>query len=318
MKLAYIAYDATSLKTQNILSKNFGEIEYFFVQPNSRRTDAVFEEWPILTDSLCIPAEKLFQTKQHELALGQVRSQYEKLKSELLGPAMGLKQITKDPGASAIMTSPFNEIKDIFFDSSKQKVIIEKGTLGTSEYDFLIVENHQLIASEIKHIKSQLFSIQPAHSHVWYSIGFTYQLKKNRVGFLPDRKFFFVKDRKNCALVDNWYGCHFEKSGQVIVQQWVPFNQYQNLDYKRFMIERTRAAIETEFDFLTSLEYSNSYVESTAGYCTQRGRAKKSKLSAVVPPVCFWSQLQIDSVFTQLMEPKIKKLEKIHMHRAMT
>ncbi|MBC7742121.1 MAG: hypothetical protein H7061_07985 [Bdellovibrionaceae bacterium] len=327
MKLAYVGYDQNVLRSSAVLADIFAEIEFFLIEPDRAPLQQVFDELPILTHPHCIPAEKEYQTEHHAYALQEIKKQYGHFKWHLLNEMKKLKEMKTKKGelakparavnsASTFKVSAFKEVRDIFFDSRKQKAVFEKVSQGINEYDYVIFENHQLVASVLKQSGIKVFSSAPLHSHLWYSIEFTYQKNTPHIGLLPERSFLLVKDRQYETLVDNWYGCH-ARQDTFTVQQWVPINQYQNLDYMKFMLERTRDELSRKLDFIELLEFKKSYVQTSAGYRQQLGTLKNNKLSAVLPSFAFWSQAQIDQTITYLMEPKIKKLDKIQLQRGL-
>ncbi|MBC7419312.1 MAG: hypothetical protein H7328_01170 [Bdellovibrio sp.] len=315
MKLAYLAYDLNSLKAHAALSRRFSEIEYFLLEPERIILPTYFEELPVLVDHLAIPADKAVQTSAQLKTLKKIKAQYDEFKNEIFGASKAKTNQNFEASSDAKQKiSLFGELQDVFFNSKKQKVYLEKSNSGTSEFDFIIVENHQLVSLAAKKLKNNIFSQSTKNSHVWFSTEFNYSLKNPRDGFLGKHSFILVFDSANESILDNWYFCHFE-SDRLLVQQWVPYHQYQNSDYNRFIIERTRQRLATRVDFIHLGNLTQADVNSTSGFFQTNAALTNHRLTALVPSFSFWSPLQIENQISNSTEQKIKKILKIESAR---
>lgn len=317
MKLAYIAYDLNSLKAHGALSKHFTEIEYFLVETNRAVLKNSFEQIPVMVDQVCIPMDNNLITLAHKRTFNDIKSQYSKFKKEIFSELKSKSDLLSEATpVDKYKVAELNSLKDVFFDSKKQKVYVEAAA-GVSEYDFLMVEDHELISNKIKNITSNIFQNEPRNHHVWFSVEFGYELKKPRTGALAERSFWLINDSQNESLVDNWYFCHF-KANTVLVQQWVPFTQHQNMDYKKFMTERTQAVIAKKIEFIHVTEILNTFVDSTSGFFKNVGTLKNNRIAALTPSFSFWSQPNIESTVLTVLDPKIKKLLKLEAARGLS
>ncbi len=322
MKLAYIGYDLNSLKSITALSRYFDEVEFFLVEPMREVFDFNFELIPLLADTHCIPPDDALKTGAHVDTFKKIRAQYHQFRHELfnhlkirMAPAVQSLQ-PKNLTASGIKKSQFSEIQDVFFDAKKQKVYVEKKQAGIDEYDFIIVEDHQLVSETVAAMTKNILSGKAQNSHIWFSSQFEYELKMPRSGVLNSKNFLIVKDSLNESLIDNWYFCYLHHS-KLTVQQWVPYNQHQNLDYRKFMIERTRAALMQKFEFIHLKESGEASVHTTSGFFKNRVSLKNNRLSAAVPSFEFWPPDRIEGFLVQTLAIKIKKLLKPETTRGM-
>ncbi len=313
MRLAYIGYDLNSLKAQAALGRHFSDVTFFLVEQNRPVIPVAFENIALLVDGVTVPSENEFRTMKHKSVFKKIKAQYEQFETELFGGVKAFMQPLTSPKSNFKIES-FSDVGDLFFDAKKSKVHLERKSQGTDEFDFLMIENHQMISDTLMHFKNSPLSGKTTHSHAWFSVQFSYELKSPRNGTIDSLQLMLINNSKNESLIDNWYFCHLDQ-GSITIQQWVPFSQYAHLDYQKFMIARTKEVVEKKLDFIHLLELKDQYVDSTSGFSQSEAGLKNARLSAMAPSFAFWSAEKIESYVREALDMKIKKIIKLEMSR---
>lgn len=315
MKLAYIGYDLNCLKAQTALTRHFSEITFFLIEQREVVPALAFENIPVFADGIMIPRENELRTPKHLAIRKKIKKQYEEFKNELFGELKTKKsELANGTSKASFQVESLSDVGDVFFDSKKAKVYIERKNRGTEEFDFMLIENHQMIAERLRDFKNSPLSGTTMNSHVWFSVQFNFELKSPREGVAVPHNLLLINNSDSESIIDNWYFCQLDK-GLATIQQWVPFNQHANRDYQKFIIARTRAVIEQQLDYIQLRDQKDQYVDSTSGFCFKKASLANAKLSAEAPSFAFWSTDKIDSFVTVAVDAKIRKMIKLENTR---
>ena len=319
MKAAYLAYDKNTLAALPMLSNYFEQIDLYLIDDLRVSQSIDFNLIPLLTENLLIPAGDELQTATHQIALKIVQKEMLFYKSELhkdyRKATTTYTQIQKTCRTEMNLVS---SIKDVVFNAKTNEVYVEKAKSGITAYQYLFVEDHQVVAENFGPYVKNIFKRSPENSHVWFSAEFKYELKKPREKTLDDRHFILVKDRLNKSVLDNWYLIR-TLGNNITVQQWVPFNQFKNSDFQKFIIERVEKLLREKLDIIQLTQFNGFYVNATPGFSSGATILKNSKISSSMPSFNFWSQDTVNRFLYDQLDIKMKELnQKLLMAQNLT
>lgn len=310
MKAAFLAYDKNSLAHLPVLSNYFEQIDFYLVDTERATFQVNFNEVPLLIDTFSIPWEDSLQTLAHQKVLHSIRKELLFYKTELIGDFKKTTSNSTGVQKNALgKVMPISAIKDIVYNSKLGDVYIEKDKVGISEYKFLFVENHQVVSENFNRFSKNIFQTPPQNTHVWFSVEFDFELKKPRHQYLGDKKFILVQDRMNQAVLDNWYFVRTAEN-KITVQQWVPFNQFKNSDFQKFIIDRAEKVLKEKFSLIQISKLNQFYVNATPGFSFKKTALKNTKLTSLMPSVNFWSQELINRFLYFNLDTKMRELNK--------
>jgi hypothetical protein len=310
MKAAYLAYDSNSLVTLSVLSNYFEQIDFYLFDKVRQENIIDFKQIPILIDHVVIPADLNLRTETHKNIFKSIEDEFLFYKNEL---STDYRQVastyTEVQKTCQTEIAAISTVKDIVYSTKTSDVFIEKDTVGISNYKFLFVEDHQIVSENFNRFAKNIFSVTPQNSHVWFTLEYDYELKKPREYHLKTNHFILVKDRLNHSILDNWY---FVRTfdNKITVQQWVPFNQFKNSDFQKFMIERVIRLLKEKLDLIQITKFNQYYVNATPGFSAHKTSLKNNKLSCLMPSFNFWSKDEINNYLYLKLDKKMKELNK--------
>ncbi len=316
MKAAYLAYDRNSLAAGAVLSTYFEQVD-FFIADDVRPAIAVnLDAATVMTDTVQIPAEAALQTRTHQQALKSIQKELVWFKNIL---QIEVPKNTETQFENTKSIKPeihlIASIKDIVINSKTNDVYIERENIGVTQYQGIFIEDHQIVADHLGSFSKNIFKRPPVNSHVWFSVEFTYELKKPRENNLGQRHFTLIKDRMNKSILDNWY--FVRTQDQIItVQQWLPINQVKNSDFQKFIIERVEKILKAKLDLLQISQFNQMYVNASPGFSLGKTALLHNKISTLMPSFNFWPQRSVDQFLYQKLDPKMKDLAKFKLAQA--
>lgn len=310
MKAAYLAYDSNSLATLSVLSNYFEKIDFYLFDKTRKEHILDFKQIPILVDHVVIPAFSELRTETHKNIFKSIQDEFQFYKNEL---SIDYRQVastyTEVQKTCKTEIASISTVKDIVYNSKTSDVLIEKDKVGISEYKYLFVEDHQIVSENFNRFTKNIFSTTPQNSHVWFTLEYDYELKKPRENHLDIKNFILIKDRLNHSVLDNWYFVRtFEN--KITVQQWVPFNQFKNSDFQKFMIDRVEKLLKEKLDLIQITKFNQFYVNATPGFSAKKTSLKNKKLSCLMPSFNFWSKDEINNYLYIKLDAKMKELNK--------
>lgn len=313
MKAAYLAYDRNSLVGLSVLSNYFEQVDFYLVDSNRQPEATEFSEVSIMTDHLMVPSEEGLRTPAHVKILKSVHGEFnfykKQLEVEVKKNPVTYTEVQKN--CRTEMNS-LTLIKDIAFNPKTNEVYVEKEKMGITPYQYLFIEEHHILAESFAGYSKNIFKTQPENSHIWFATEFDYEMKKPRTGDLGRREFFLIKDHQNKTILDNWYFVRTLGS-KITIHQWVPFNQFKNSDFQKFIIERVEKLIKERLELVQLTRFSQFYVNSTAGFATQEASLKHAKISTCLPAFHFWSRDMINRYLYTKLDSKMKELNKLQL-----
>ena len=245
MKLAYFAYDESSVKNLCYLSKFFPEV-HFYVVKNNAPVPLAFDDLAVLTRSFFIPGQPEKQTSFQKAIYSKLKKNIGALDYFYSDSSKSVNKVTtaSQPGQHSVR--PLNEVKKIER-ISKNSLLIESVQSSTL-YDGLCVEPSILLNQRYKKIllpDSQLlqeilrFPVDPL---IFMSV----RLKKKglHAASLYTKELLLVNNVDLDSIVDNFYFCRFDATG-LTMDFLIAGALSDDSEYIQFLIQRAqRIAVE--------------------------------------------------------------------------
>lgn len=328
MRAAYIGFDRNCCVTQKVLSNYFNEIDYYLISDNEDIDKVSIQNIPLLVDHLLIPNEENLRTTLHKenfkflkndwlefksqiSTLDHLNAQQNSLKSE------SIRTEIKDDKPVKVQFLNSDQIEDVVFDRKANRVCLEINKQGISSYNFLFIEDHQIVSEAMTKYTKNVFNRAPKNSHIWFCAEFEYELKKPREKKLSQSQFLFINDSLNQSILDNWFLIEVKnKKNQNILQvkQWVPYHQFKNQDFQKFIIERIEIILKDKIDLIQIKKFLNSYVCSVSGFRLNQAQLSQNKLSALLPSFNYCESSIRDNYLKQEIEKSTKYIFKSALH----
>lgn len=316
MKAAYLADSLESCQMMKDLSKYFTKVDLYLKNPDPILKTSSLEEYTLLVDNYNIPAEKNLQTSHHKVVFRSVENKMNFLKNQIFYLNKKSKKRSELSHESSLPVAyqifDLNSLKDIQFDKVEKKAILTNANGKSEGYQFVFVENQELLASDLR-IFDDVFKQKPQANH--YLVKFTFKMKTTTE---LNRKFLFFSDKNLEAMIDNLFICEFEAPGHFHINAWIPKGQVKKKEFIQFYAERLKNMISSKYDFIQVAEFLSIKVNSVSGFFDKVGVVKNQKLMMAIPSFSFWSKNQVDHYFSNVIESKLKKTQKVNekMNRA--
>lgn len=312
VRVAFLGYDMSALRTSNALFEYFDNIDYYLINRNQKSLSTDFFQIPVLTDSYCIPAQEKERTNVQKTVADSILRSYKELSAEILGEVLARKS-SLNPLENASQNGKIglfdlSEVKDIFFNEKTLEFNFEKKSASLSSYHFLILEDSPLI-TDVFLESPRILRQKPEKSHVWLKLEFKYELTKPRDQFYQSSNLFLVHDKDYDSVIDNWYYIQL-LSDKICVQQWIPYHQQKNTEFINFISNRTKNKIQERLEFIHLKNLDKQSVNSTAGYTLKKAELVQKKNSAVLPSFHFWTDIEMKTFIEKEVENKVKKIKK--------
>lgn len=313
MKAAYLAYDRNSLVSLSVLSNYFEQVDFYLVDKERPPESTAFSDMALMVDHLMIPANPEQRTPTHQKTIKSLHEEFHLYKAHLqVETRKSPVTYTEVQKNCRTELNSLSLIKDIVFNTKTNEVYVEKEKLGLTSYQYLFIEDHQIMAENFSGFAKNVFKTLSGNSHVWFAAEFTYELKKPRQGHLGRKEFLLIKDRLNKSILDNWYFVRTNEQ-KIVVHQWVPFNQFKNSDFQKFIIGRIEKLLKERLSLIHLTQMNQFYVNSTAGFSTQNASVRNSKHSTMMPSFHFWSSEMINRFLYTKLDMKMKELNRLQL-----
>jgi hypothetical protein len=307
MKIAYIGYDLSSVKTQEFFNSKELEVTYFLVHPKTTPQHATFRKTNLLVDQIMIPAEHNLQTVAHKNSFHKIKKNYKIIENEISGDASvvekGQDRKFDEKGNSV---QELKNIIDIQYNTKAKKILIEIEKSGVEEYDFILTEPHALISSELKKRNIQLFKKSLQSNSVWSSFHFQVEYKKSINFLIPGASFFMVMDSERDSVNDNWFHCVLINN-KLQVSSFQPYSQMMNPEFQTFAAARIQKQITERLHFIQIVKFEETSLSTIAA--NYRSSQLDMKPSAAVPNFAFWNYEQINLFLDKQIIRKINKVQ---------
>lgn len=318
MKLAYFGYDKTALKVQLVLEQYFTGIDYYLVKSsldgNSANNTSHLDllNIPIMTSNVCIPSDEVLRTTQHKLILHQIKNEYNFFKKNIFTEfAVNNEELT---GTKRCTKKQFNlaDITSVIFNKKTNKhgiQIEEKNQVQKiMEYDYLIMEGHQLVCDYFQDKKQNIISRFQTQSYVILSLEFLIEYKLHKQYVHHD--FIFIDNILLRTIFDNWYFCSLSQN-KINVALYIPSGQDMSEEFLDFISQRTYKLLSDSLEAFAIGELVRHEILPSNGFIIKGLKINNRENAAVFPSFTFWSQNKVNdyikSVFIAKNITKNKK-----------
>lgn len=310
MKVAYIGYDLSGVRTNSFFTSKNMEVTYFLIHPTVNPSYQPLNQTPILVDDLMISTEPSDRTVIQSFYFDKVKENYKFLEAE-----MGSESAVIESGAAekaqvnSSVVQDMKNIIDIQYDSKSKKVLIEIEKHGVEEFDFFLAEQHVLLSLELEKKNIHLFQKKMKTPFVWTT--FNYQVEyADQIHFqMTNASFFVVIDSDREFTTDNWLHCQLQND-KIHISSFQPYTQLMNPAFQKFASDRVQDQISEKLKFI-KLKGLESVTLSTVG-SGYKDPSTVMKASMPIPNFSFWTDAQIESY---LQTNALKKINKINLNK---
>lgn len=291
MKLAYIGYDRTVFKTYSVLATCFSHIDSYLVDYDFGASDSDFLDLPVMAENVYIPRDPALHTVKHKSILQNIEAEYNSFKSNIYRR----ENLYQEAHASErkIIQNHF-DLKDIIrihFDTDDNKYIIEGRDKDPIQYDYLIIQNHQIVADVLYDQGHNIYALLPMQANVLLNVDFSVENRYS--GQHLENECLYIHNTRLRTIFDNWYICWLNGEN-LRVSLLIPNDRYKIPEFTDFITRRTREIVEKVFESVTIRELIATHITATDGFDLQNARLNYPKYTAVFPSFAYWSQEKIN------------------------
>ncbi len=304
MKLAYLGFDKTLLKTNTVLSQYFAEIDYYLVNENLEANSLNFFSLPIMANNVCIPTDESLYTNQHKSVLFKIKNEFTLLKKNIFSDYRLTGDEITGTKKSLKNQFGFSDIESIFFDRKKKNYQLQTRSNGMIEYDYLIIQGHQLVTDQLQTVKQNVIGQQQLQSYLMLNLEFPASYKLHDAHLRQD--FIFIDNTNFNTVFDNWYVCSYS-ANKLTVSLIIPTVQHHSEELQEFVAARSRQVLN---DSLSSFEIgpvTKKWISCIDGYVTQKMTVSFPKHSSVFPSFDYWTQNKVNNYIKNIFVVKNKK-----------
>lgn len=307
MKIAYIGYDLSCVRTNSFFHSKDIKVTYFLTYPNVSPAYETFQNTSVLCDNLMISPINIERTEAQNFYFKKLKNNYNFLQNEVSGSDYGTESNLekKNNEASEVFVQDMQNIIDIQYDSKNKKVLIEIEKHGVEEYDFIVTEQHLLISLELEKKNIHLFDKKLKTPSIWTS--FNYEISySEKINFqTPKSSFFIVLDSDRESVTDNWLHCFLTKN-QLQISSFQPYSQLMNPSFQEFENQRIQQQMAQKIKVftlkkMTHITLSTVAADYTSSHCLM-------KPSGAVPNFSFWTDDQMNAFLQKQIMKKINKI----------
>lgn len=307
MRIAYLGYDQSCLKSLSYLSSKEHEVVYFLKEKTQNHHFLNFDKANIFSQKLMIPYDVRERTSTHQKEFSRIVTNYNLLKKSIASDLPVSQAGSANNAGNIANVFELATVIDIQFDANQKKIIIELEKKGVEVFDLLVTESHPLLTDFFTHKKIQVFKTAAKADYTWTSVSFEIEYLKPVTEFSKAPPFFAVLDSARKTIIDNWLYC--ELSDQKInIWNFQPTNQLHNPQFQDFYIDRLRQSVTQILPFLHLKNYESTHF-SSAAHLSYEPRLKLNS-SLIVPNFDFWSENQVTEFLGKHMHQIFKKLKK--------
>lgn len=304
MKLAYLGYDKTALKPLPVLEQHFSHIDFYLVNSDQVASDLDFLKLPIMAQNVCIPVDEALQTIKHKLVLHDIRNEYNALKQSLFS---GFNLSADEFIGTKKSEKKQFELKDIVsikFEKKINKHVIERQRHEPQEYNYLIIQGHQLVSDSVQSHRQNIIHRPQTQSFLILNLEFEMQYRLHKQYVHHD--FIFIDNISLKTIFDNWYLCSFSQN-KLSVGLYIPYAQHQSEEFLDYITGRVRALLSKSFEAFKIEELLSRKVSASDGFVVQALKLNYPKNSSVFPSFDYWPQNKINDYIKNVFVVKNKK-----------
>lgn len=291
MRLAYIAYNKTSFKAHHVLEQHFSSIDTYLINQEDV-CDYDIINMPVMVDNVLIPTNIELQTTRHKLILHDIASEFNFFKKNLLldSGVQNEDSILLSKKSEKIQI-PFQSIELVEFNKITNKYTISSNNTE-KEYDYLIVESHQLLGEELMNKTHEVLSKNSQQSHLVLNLEFATKYKLHKQHLHND--FLYVVNAKVKAIFDNWYLCSLLEN-KLCVSLFYPYSQLKSEELIAYIVDRVRSVLNLSLDVFEIAELIKHSFGACDGFTIKDPILKHPKSSSAFPTFSYWPQNQVNN-----------------------
>ena len=225
---------------------------------------------------------------------------------------------------SKVRNLSLNAISDLHFNKKTGLYVIqsnlnneiskepEKPEKIVFEYDYLIVENHQLVSQALLTKSQNVIKQLHFQSHVVLNLEFPLQYKLHKQYLYHD--FIFIENMQLKTIFDNWYICSFSQD-KACIRLFIPYDKHQAEDYLNFISDRVYNRICRSFEAFEFKDVQKRWVSTSDGFTLKDLKLNFPRNSSIMPSFSFWPQYKINNYIKELMAFNKKKNKRLFMER---
>lgn len=304
MRLAYLGYDKTSLKTNTVLEQHFEAIDNYLVNDNLEANNLNFFNLPIMANNVCIPIDESLYTVQHKSVLYKIKNEFTMLKKNLFADYRLTGDEITGTRKSVKQQFSFDEIESLFFIKKKNKYLLQMKGKEPIEYDYLIVQGHQLVTERLQLLQQNIMRKPQKQSFLILNLEFTAKYRLHEQHLRHD--FIYIENTNYNTVFDNWYICSYS-GNRLLVSLIVPSANYRSEELMDFLAARARGALSESLKPFEIGQLQNRWISCADGFVTQRVKLNNLSFASVFPSFDYWTQNKINNYIKNIFVVKNKR-----------
>lgn len=304
MRLAYIGFDKTVLKTNTVLSQHFLEIDYYVMNENQESNSLNFFSLPIVANNVSIPTDESLYTVQHKSVLYKIKNELALLKKNIFSDYRLTGDEITGIRQSHNQQFSFDQIESLVFNKKKKLYQLQHLGRGLLEYDYVILQGHQLVSDQLQLIKQNIVQRPQQQSFLMLNLECAVRYKLHPAHLRHD--FIYIDNTNFNSVFDNWYICSYS-GNRLSVSLIIPYVNHSSPELQEFVAERTLQILRealSAFEFGAVLSRRISCLD---GFVTQKFELNYPKTSSVFPSFDYWTQNKINNYIKNIFATKKKK-----------
>jgi hypothetical protein len=308
MKLAYIASDTSILKTLPVLQKYYSTVHFYFEDSIKGTLDLEVDNMPLLIDGVTIPNNSQLRTKRHQAVFKKSHLNYKNFFSQIY--PSNIENDIENP-TQVIPNYSRSNISDIGFikyNRELNKYIIETAKQEIVEYDFILIENSQLIMAAILDKQQNLFHSLTEQTKTVLTLVFNFKNLHQSQQVIDN--FILVENSLIDSVQDNWFLVQL-KEKKIEISFYVPVEMQETEDYIAFLTKRVSTMLNNRFVSFKVEELVSHFFLPADGYYSYRAKLRNVKAGALIPTYTFWAKSKVQSHLNHLLKSKLNKKKDI-------
>ena len=286
-----MGYDRSVAKAYTALSTCFSEIDSYLCDEHFHGSQADFLELPIIADNVYISKEAGLQTSKHRSLLKAVDAEYNFFKNNIYRKENIGRESLSAPGKLQQNQFLLKDVIRLHFDVDNNKFIIEGKEKDPIQYDYLVVQSHQLVTEMLYDHGHNLFSVLPTQGNILINLDF--EIEKQHPGDHLSNECIYIQNVDLKTVFDNWYICNLSLD-RLRVSTLIPGEQSKSAEFLDFITQRIRAAMAQAFETITFKELIDRRVSAIDGFDLAATKLVHPKYSCAFPSFTFWSQEKVN------------------------
>lgn len=303
MRLAYLATDKSSVKTAALINKYYTSVDYYFIDSEPNSMDLEIDRLPIMAKNLCIPTEKALQTTQHQAVLKSISRNLNDFMNQIYVFKNLSIELVDTAEKTNYRTFQMSDISFIKYNKEINKYTIENSQQEIIEYDYLLVENNQIIMNAILDKQQNLFLSFTEQTKVLLSLEF--KIVNHHQSPQMPTDFIYVASHELKTTEDNWYVCRLEDH-KIIISFYIPIEMHNSDSYTEFIVNRVNGIFNEVSDSFKLTEFIGKKISAIDGHYAYKAKLRQSKNGALIPTFTFWSHDKINHYLNQVLKSKNK------------